>query len=179
MDSADRPSLADRLFAAMRSRGAAPAAKPAVPAVERQRGDDSGGFGILLAILLPAGPVLAWGAATLQASAIRQETQAQRRAAAPALAARAAGLADHAALAEGAPGIADTLNAFAATLPPDARLAAVAADERGRLSADVATPDPDTLRTALRRDPRTARLRDVGQTRGDGVILVRLREVAE
>ncbi|WP_033921353.1 hypothetical protein [Sphingomonas sp. 37zxx] len=177
--AADPPSLADRLIAAIRAKRprtpvpvdrASPSNAPAAPGSRR--------FGIALAILLPAGPVLSWGVASWQAAAIRQEIQAQRRTAAPALATRAAALADRAALTTTAPAIADILNALALTLPRDARLAAVAADEHARLSADVATPDPDTLRAALRRDPRTAALRDIDQARGDGVILVRLRQTA-
>ena len=54
--------------------------------------------------------------------------------------------------------------------------------ERGRdglLEIDVSAPDPDKLRAALRAEPALARLRDAGQQRGELMMTVSFKEVAE
>ncbi len=74
------------------------------------------------------------------------------------------------------PSLGGTLDHLARALPADATLRSAARDASGALTVDVETLDPDRLRAALRRDPGTAGLRDSGQQRGEGGMVVTLVE---
>ena len=76
------------------------------------------------------------------------------------------------------PTLGTTLDGLARALPSDAALASAERAADGRLRVEVAAPDPDRLRAALRRDPATSRLRDTGQQRGEGAMVVTLEERA-
>ncbi|MFV0624483.1 hypothetical protein ACBY01_10795 [Sphingomonas sp. ac-8] len=127
------------------------------------------------ALLLAAGPALTWAAATVAEHRTRAEIAALTPQAAPRLARARADAATRAGWAPllAQPGVAATLERLAAALPADDRLARVAYD--GTLEVAVLSADPDALRGALRRDPLLARLREVGQQRGDAAIRVTLR----
>lgn len=130
--------------------------------------------GWAVAALIAAGPLLTIaGAEWLRARALA-ETARLEAAHAPALAA-AAKAAEARAVLRGTlagPALGATLDTLAAALPSDDRLAAAAADGTGTLRLEIATVDPDRLRAALRRT-RLGGLRETGQARGEGVLLVR------
>lgn len=147
------PSLAERLGAAARvSEGP----------VRRSRA-----IGWALALLLPLGPILTqFGAdamtAHLAALPAPTESEPSRRE-------------RHALARLGPAAFAATVDRIARLLPPEARLVSLAVDRRdgdAALTAEIATADPDRLRAALAREAGGARLRAVGERRGDGVILV-------
>lgn len=174
----DAPSLADRIAASARGSrrrephtASAPASRPAAD----PRGDRR--FGIALALLLPAAPIATWGAAAVAERRVEAAAAAIRRDAADRLAAHHAAAQDAAAWSAAGAGrsLAEVANGFARALSGEDRLATLAIDGEGVLTAEVATRDPDALRSALRREPTLADLRDAGQRRGDGTLLVRLR----
>lgn len=158
------PSLAERLGSAIADRGAA-----VPPPADARR------LGIMLAILLPLGPVLTLAGAEALAAWTRRVAAATANGA-------AAGRADRAAAerrelgALGSTSLAERVEEMARTLPGDDRLVSLARtdDARGGLLAEVATTDPDRLRAAIARDPATARLRSIGERSGDGVLIVTL-----
>ncbi len=130
-----------------------------------------------VALLIALGPVLAWGAASVEAArvadeaaAIRLRESARLRADAERRTARtiwaAAGQTDM-----GAP-----LDALARRLPADARIVSIAWD--GALTVRIVTVDPDALRDALRRDAALKGLRDVGQVREGEALIVTLKDEA-
>lgn len=126
------------------------------------------------AALIAAGPLLTiaggeWLAARSRAETARLEADSAPRRAATARAAEARAMLRGAVVA---PAVGATLDTLAATLPAEDRLTAVAADGSGALAVDVATIDPDQLRAAIRRS-RLSGLRETGQRRGEGVLIVR------
>lgn len=131
----------------------------------------------LLALLIAAGPLITWLAATLLAS--RNEGAAAQLAARVAPVQAAQATRDDArrllAVTLARPGPAQLLDQLAAVLPPDAHLARAERLANGALEIEVATSDPDALRAALRRSPALAGLRDVRQQEGEGRTLVLLR----
>jgi hypothetical protein len=160
------PSLAQRA-AAWRPRRSLPGDAP--PA--------TGAWG-RVALLIALGPVLAWGAANIEAmrvadeaAAIRLREGARLRADAERREAQAiwaaAGRTDM-----GAP-----LDALARRLPADARIVSIAQD--GALTVRIATVDPDALRDALRRDAGLRGLRDAGQVREGETLIVTLKDAAQ
>ncbi|WP_315764252.1 hypothetical protein [Sphingomonas sp. Y38-1Y] len=147
------PSLADRLGTAAR------------------RGEDTGRqgarIGWLLAVLLPAGPVLTMlGADWL---AVRE-----RAAAAVQTGGEASRAERHSLARLGGSGFAPVLDGVVRVLAAEDRLAslAVVRDEEGeRLGAEIATADPDRLRASLAR-AGAGRFRVTGERRGEGVLIV-------
>lgn len=129
---------------------------------------------VVVALLIIAGPLLTIAGARLLEEHVRGETLLIERSPAT-VAARAADVQQSALrqlLARQA--IVVTLDGLARTLPYNASLTFIEANGEGALRIEVATPDPDRVRAALRRDPATAALRDAGQRRGGGVMLVTL-----
>ncbi|HWK35526.1 MAG TPA: hypothetical protein VNR91_04620, partial [Sphingomonas sp.] len=74
------------------------------------------------------------------------------------------------------PTLGATLEGMARILPAESHLVRAERGADGRLAIDVAAPDPDRLRAVLRRDPVTQGLRDTGQRRGDGAMIVTLED---
>lgn len=154
------PSLAERLRAGLGQAG----------------GDRR--VGVAVALLLIAAPVLTMGGATWMAARARADRAAVERTAAPrlaVLAARSEARRDLVSVSS-RPGPAATLDSLARSLPRDALLASVARDASGKLRVEAIAPDPDRLRAALRRAPALAQLRDAGQRRGDGAMIVVLED---
>ena len=148
------PSLAEQLAAAARR-------APSGPGDRRT-------LGWALALLLPLGPILTGLGANRLAVRIAADTPD----AGPGAASRTE---RHELARLGAGGFAPTLDRIARLLPPEARLVSVAVDRiegEEALTAEIATADPDRLRAALSRDPSSAKLRTVGERRGDGVLIV-------
>ncbi|PCD03706.1 hypothetical protein COC42_04965 [Sphingomonas spermidinifaciens] len=147
------PSLVERLGKA--------AQRPATKASGRT-------IGWALALLLPLGPILTIAGADWLTARVSPppaddvSTDASR--------------AERHALARlGPTGFAATVDRVARLLPPEARLVSLSLDrERGdsALEMEIATADPDRLRAALSRAGGAARLRAVGERRGDGVLIV-------
>lgn len=130
-----------------------------------------------VAALLVSAPLLTIGGAWWIERQVRNDTAEIARSAAPRLAVardRAAALATLTGLLA-RPSFGATIETLARTLPADVTLTKATWVE-GRLRIEVAAPDPDRLRIALRRDPVTAGLRDAGQSRGDGGMIVVLEE---
>ncbi|KQN19240.1 hypothetical protein ASE86_12010 [Sphingomonas sp. Leaf33] len=134
--------------------------------------------GLSVAILLAAAPALTWAGARWTEARVRRDIAAIERTAAPRLATVSAVRQARKELAAilDTPGVAATLDGLATALPTGASLRWVGRAADHRLAVEVAAPDPDRLRAALRRAPQTARLRDTGQRRGDGAMLVALEE---
>jgi hypothetical protein len=134
------------------------------------------GWGIAVAIgtLIVAGPLLTIVGARVIEDRVQAETMALERS--PAVVATRAAEARRGVLRTllSRPGLAATLDGIARVFPPEASLTFAERDERGVLRIEVAAPDPDRLRAALRREPATASLRDAGQRRGEGAMLVTL-----
>jgi hypothetical protein len=159
------PSLAERA-AAWRPRRSPPGDAPRA----------TGAWG-RVAILIALGPVLAWGAASVEAARVADEAAAIRlregarlRADADVRKARAIWA------AAGRGDMAAPIDALARRLPADARIVSIARD--GALTARIATVDPDALRDALRRDAALKGLRDAGQVRGGEALIVTLKDDA-
>lgn len=130
--------------------------------------------GWAVAVLVTAAPLLTLAGAEWLAARARAETARLEAAHAPRQAA-AAKAAEARAMLRGAlagPALGPTLEVLAEALPPEDRLAAAAADESGVVAIEIATVDPDRLRAAIR-GSRLGGLREAGQQRGDGVLLVR------
>lgn len=134
--------------------------------------------GVAVAVLLAAAPALTWAGALWTEAHVRRDIAAIERTAAPRLATVAATRQARQELATilDTPGVAATLDGLATALPTGATLRSAGRAADHRLAVEVAAPDPDRLRAALRRAPQTARLRDTGQRRGDGAMLVALEE---
>jgi hypothetical protein len=133
--------------------------------------------GLMLALLLPVGPLLTIGAA--ESMAWRERTAATTLAESGTARIARAKAAETAELARlGPASLADTVERIARVLPPESRLVSLdlnrGEDGAARLSAQVATADPDRLRAALGRDAVTARLRSTSERKGDGVLIVTL-----
>lgn len=130
--------------------------------------------GWVVAALIAAGPLLTIAGAEWLRARTLAETSRLETAHAPAHAA-AARAAEARAVLRGTltgPALGVTLDTLAAALPAEDRLAAASADGSGALRLEIATVDPDRLRAALRRS-RLSGLRETGQARGEGVLLVR------
>lgn len=130
--------------------------------------------GWAVAALIVAGPLLTLGGGALltararaEAGRLEAETAPRRAAMAKATEARTMLRA-----AITAPAVGSTLDTLATLLPVEDRLVAVAADGSGALAVEIATVDPDRLRAAIRAS-RLAGLREAGQRRGEGVLVVR------
>ena len=134
---------------------------------------------VALAVLIAGGPGVTIVAAALLADRVRSETFALEREEAPRLAAVRVQEAARAELRPllARPGMITMLDGLARALPQDASVASASADAGGALRVEVLAPDPDRLRAALRRDPATAGLRNTGQRRGDGGMLVALERL--
>ncbi|MBR0551017.1 hypothetical protein [Stakelama marina] len=134
----------------------------------------------LVALLIASGPALTWAAASILHARIRAQIEALREKEAPALAARAARQRGRDMLSDAfaVPPAANVLDRIAKVLLEQVRLSDLRRSRDGALEMQIAASDPDQLREALRRDPLFARLRDTGQRRGDGVMIVTLREGA-
>lgn len=134
--------------------------------------------GVAVAILLALAPTLTWAGARWTEARVRQDTAAIKRTARSRLATISAVGAARRELDDvlDTPGIAATLDGLAGALPAGATLTQAGRTADRRLAVEVMAPDPDRLRAALRRAPQTARLRDTGQRRGDGAMLVALEE---
>lgn len=131
-------------------------------------------IGWAIGALIAAGPLLTiagaeWLRARVEAETVRLEADHAPRQAAAVRAAEARGLLRGTLTA---PAIGPTLDRLAAVLPDEDRLTAAVVDGAGVLSVEIATVDPDRLRAALR-GTRMGALREMGQQRGDGVLLVR------
>lgn len=134
-----------------------------------------------LAVLIAAGPVLTIVAGSLVASSVRSEVRQLREQAAPRAAAAKTAGEDRAVLVAmlRRPGLGATAEALARALPVDAVLIRAERARDGLLEIDIGAPDPDKLRAALRAEPALAHLRDAGQQRGDLLMTVSFKEVAE
>ena len=141
--------------------------------------DGGGGWrvGAAVAVLLALAPLLTLAGAWWSERQIRGEIAALSRSAAPQLTVARDRDAARATLGGllARPTLGVTIEALARVLPTEANLAKAGWAD-GRLAIEAAAPDPDRLRAALRRDSVTAGLRDVGQRRGDGGMLVALED---
>ncbi|MHA6720814.1 hypothetical protein ACX40Y_15370 [Sphingomonas sp. RS6] len=171
-------SLVGRLAAAVRRRRAPPG-----PAGGRATGEGGRRIGRVLALagLIAAGPLAVGAGARLLHMAVNRDIEATQAALAPKLAEAH----DRAVVRDAlqatlvGPGPAETLDRIAAVLPADASLLRAERLADGALELDIASADPDALRTALHRAPWLARLHDIGQRQGDGVMIVSLRQAAK
>ncbi len=152
------------------------AARPPVPAAKRDWWVAGG-----LAALIAAGPALTIVVGGLIADGVRGEVRRLEAQAAPRAAAAKTASEDRAALVVmlRRPGLGATAEALARALPVDAVLIRAERGRDGLLEIDVSAPDPDKLRAALRAEPALARLRDAGQQRGELMMTVSFKEVAE
>ncbi len=134
--------------------------------------------GIAVALLLAAAPALTWASARWTQNRVARDIAAVERTARPRLAVAAATRDARRELDAilDTPGVAATLDGLSDALPSGATLTRAGRGADHGLAVEVAAPDPDRLRAALRRAPQTARLRDTGQRRGDGAMLVALEE---
>lgn len=142
------------------------------PAAVRERGERrSAGVAGRIALLIALGPVLAAGAATVDAMRLEREAAALRTREAVRLQddagrRRARAIWD----AAGAAHMAGPIDALARRLPADARIVSVAQDER--LAVRIATIDPDALRQAMRGEVALRDLRETAQARaGEGMVV--------
>ena len=173
-----RPSLVRQLLE--HARAGRPRPAKSAPRTSNRRSAGPSWPPFALAGLLTLAPLLTIGGAAIAERRTRAQIEGLAQEAEPKLAAareldlaqvRLRGL-----LAM--PTVGTSVNALARALPGDAALASVGRAANGTLAIEVAAPDPDRLRAALRRDPATSRLRDTGQRRGDGAMLVTLEERA-
>ncbi|MEZ0497775.1 hypothetical protein [Sphingomonas sp. IW22] len=130
---------------------------------------------IMLALLLPAGPLLTIAAAEWWTVRTRAVMVAQ--ADSPAARDAAAQQAERRELARlGGTSFAGAIDRIARLLPPEDRLAtaelSIDGEAPAQLGAEIATIDPDRLRAALARDSSTGALRVEGERQGDGVMIV-------
>ena len=134
-----------------------------------------------LAALIAAGPLVTTVGAWLIAGGLRGEVAQLQEQAAPRAAATQAAARDRAALVGmiKGPGLGAVAEALARALPADAVLLRAERGAKGLLELDISAPDPDKLRAAIRAEPALAGLRDAGQQRGDLMMTVSFREVAE
>lgn len=152
------------------------AGRPGIPAGRRDWIVAGG-----LAALIAAGPVLTIAAGSVMASGVRGEVRRLEEQAAPRAAAAKAASEDRAALVAmlKRPGLGVTAEALARALPVDAVLVRMERGRDGLLEVDISAPDPDKLRAAIRAEPALAGLRDAGQQRGDLMMTVSFKELAE
>lgn len=129
---------------------------------------------ILLATLLALAPLLTIAGAAVAERRTRAQIAGLQREAEPILRAAEDVQAGRSRLRTliGRPTLGRTLDALARALPSEATLVRTERRQDGALRIEVAAPDPDRLRAALRRDAATASLRDAGQRRGEGVMIV-------
>ncbi|MCW3847442.1 hypothetical protein OF829_09320 [Sphingomonas sp. LB-2] len=150
--------------------------RPPVPAGKRDWWVAGGVAG-----LIAAGPVATILGAWLITGGVRAELAQLQEQAAPRAAAAQTAARDRAALVAmlRRPGLGATAEALARALPADAALIQAGRGRDGLLEIEIGAPDPDKLRAALRAEPALARLRDAGQQRGDLMMRVSFKEVAE
>ena len=136
---------------------------------------------LLVAGLIALGPVLTIAGAQMLTARERAQTARIEAQLAPRTARRADAerTRDQLASVIARPPLATTLDALARALPKEASLVRADRSADGVLQLDVRAPDPDALRGALRRAPAFARLREMGQQRGDAAMIVSWRGEAE
>lgn len=137
----------------------------------------AGRLGVMLALLLPLGPLATVVGAEVMT--MRQRALASTAGQGEAAREAEAALAERHLLTTLAPSSLSTiLDAVARTLPAEDRLVTLSIEDGNggdaRLKASIATADPDRLRAALARSPITAGLRSTDERRGDGVLIVSL-----
>lgn len=160
------PSLAERVGALISADSKA--VQPVVPGAGRR-------LGLMLAVVLPMGPVLTTGIAEWWAADTRHAVAASTHS--PKARAAAGRQAERQALARlGGRSVAGTLDRVARLIPADDQLVTlettIDAEAGPRLRAEIATVDPDRLRAAMARESTVSRLRTESERRGDGVLIV-------